>query len=164
MPDPPSDPIAWLKGLAESATRVRLPPGVLGKTHTVMVGIMVIWTVVIFRLSGTELYLDAGLIGCGAAATWVGLRWCRESRDFAVKNPALALMEGADITDYQRFQAEAKVVSIAADLPSVPSPSLNGQMPVMPIGVDRDGSAGGILRDQQTEAPPRWPLFIRRPG
>jgi hypothetical protein len=70
----------------------------------------------------------------------VGLRWCRESREFAVANPALALMEGADITDYQRFQAEMKGVALLpADQQSEPAPSLRDHMPIMPIGPDHDG-------------------------
>jgi hypothetical protein len=137
--DAPSDPIAWLKTLAQYATRIRLAPGVLGKTHTVMLGIIALWMVVLFRVSATEPLLDGALaIGAGIG-TWVGLRWCREARAFALANPALALMEGADITEHQRFEAEAKAGVLPIGLPSVPSPSLHGQMPVMPIGVDRDG-------------------------
>ena len=53
MSDASPDPIAFLKGLAQSATRIRLAPGVLGKTHTVMLGVIALWVVVLYRLSPT---------------------------------------------------------------------------------------------------------------
>jgi hypothetical protein len=106
--DAPQDPIAWLKTLAQSATRIRLAPGVLGKTHTVMMGAMVLWAIALLRLSATELWLDVALLTGAGITTAVAWCWCRQAREFAVANPALALMEGADITEYQRFEAEAK--------------------------------------------------------
>ncbi len=53
MSDASPDPIAFLKGLAQSATRIRLAPGFLGKTHTVMLGVIALWVVVLYRLSPT---------------------------------------------------------------------------------------------------------------
>ena len=114
-----------------------MAPGVLGKTHTVMLGMMLIWGVVVFRLSD-DIYLDIGMVACAGVATFVGSRWCRQSREFAEANPALALMEGADITNYQKFQAEAKGLQLHRGQTSVPSPTLHGREPIAPIGEDRD--------------------------
>src|SRR5260370_34000845 len=105
MPEKTSDPIEWLKGLAESATRVRLAPGVIGKSTYINIGIVVLWAIVLFRLSPSELWLDAALIACAAVAAVWGRRECRHMREFAVANPALALIEGADITEHQPFEA-----------------------------------------------------------
>ncbi len=101
-------PLSLLKGLAESATRIRLAPGVLGKTHTVILGVIALWGIVLFRLSATAVWLDLALILGATIGTVVALVFCKQSRDYAVAHPALALMEGADITEYQKFEAESK--------------------------------------------------------
>jgi len=108
MSDASPDPIAFLKGLAQSATRIRLAPGVLGKTHTVILSIIGMWVLVLYRLSPTAWAFNGALVFVALLTTGVGVGWCWQARVFAKANPALALMEGADITEYQRFEAEAK--------------------------------------------------------
>jgi len=48
------------------------------------------------------------LLGSALLFTLYAMRETKSMRDYAVKNPALALMEGADITEHQRFEAQAK--------------------------------------------------------
>lgn len=48
------------------------------------------------------------MIAAGALATYVFSTWSKRMEDFAKENPALALMEGADITEYKKFEAQSK--------------------------------------------------------
>ena len=107
MPADPTDPLKWLKGLAESATRIRLAPGVVGKTTFGFLGLCALWGIIFWRLS-SDPWLSVPLFGGGCIVTLVFLRWSKETRKFAEDNPALALMEGADITEYKKFEAQAK--------------------------------------------------------
>lgn len=101
------DPIEWLREAAESAKRIRLAPGVLGKSSWLTYGVAAAWVVVLWRIS--EHMLQNGLLFGGAILfTLYALRETKNMRDYAVANPALALMEGADITEHQRFEAQAK--------------------------------------------------------
>lgn len=102
------DPITWLKELAESATRVRLPPGVIGKSSTIYLGLLALWAIILFRLSGSDFWLDGFLVGGGLLATYGATRECEKMRKYAVENPALALTEGADIIEYRKFEAQQK--------------------------------------------------------
>lgn len=106
MPDP-IDPIEWLKEAAESAKRVRLAPGVLGKSSWLTYGVAAAWIVVLCRLSA-NLLQDGLMLGSAILLTLYAMRETKKMRDYAVANPALALMEGADITEHQRFEAQAK--------------------------------------------------------
>ena len=109
MPADSQDPISWLKGIAESATRVRLAPGVLGKSSFLTYGVAIAWIVALWKLSD-NLTVDAIIIGAVLLFTLYAMRETKKMRDYAVANPALALMEGADITEYKKFEAQAKGV------------------------------------------------------
>ena len=124
MPDGNPDPITdWIKKLAESATRIRLAPGVIGKSTYINVGTVVLWAIVLWRLSPTEFIFDGILIGCAVLATLWGQRQCRLMREFAIANPSLALMEGADITEYKKFEAEAKSIKNVGKSPLTTDPN-----------------------------------------
>lgn len=109
-----TDPTEWIKGLAESASRIRLAPGVIGKSSLIQLGVVVLWGIVLFRLSEV-IWIDCALIATGLFATYIAARETKKMREYAVENPSLALMEGADITEYQRFQSEAKGRTLPAD-------------------------------------------------
>ena len=128
-----SDPLFYIRGLAMSGTRFRFPPGVTGKSSLIYVGLVTLWAIVLLRLSPTKYVFDGGLIGCAAFMTWVGIRECHKMRDFAEKNPALAMMEGADVTEYSRFEAEAKGLIGKDRSPAVPDPT-PPLLPITPIG------------------------------
>jgi hypothetical protein len=102
-----------------------------------MIGVIVIWAIVLFRLSGTEVYLDISLIGGAVVATLIATRWCRQSREFAVANPALALMEGADITEYQKFEAQMKGLT-RGDTRLISDPIAPQTIPALPAAADPD--------------------------
>ncbi len=103
-----TNPIETLKGLAESGRRIRLAPGVVGKTSHTFLGLLALWGIVLWKLTPSEPWFSAALIGVGLVMTWVFHRWSQQMQQFAKENPDLALMEGADITEYKKFEARIK--------------------------------------------------------
>jgi hypothetical protein len=103
------DPISWLKRLTEAGTRVRLAPGVIGKSSALNIGSLVVWGIALTRMSPTgPWWFNAGLFAGAGLVTLYCRRETRHMRDYAEKNPSLALMEGADITEYKKFEAQSK--------------------------------------------------------
>ena len=129
VPTESPDPIKWIKGLAESATRVRLAPGVVGKTTFGFLGLCALWGIIFWRL-GTDPWLNVPLFAGGCIATLVFLQWSKQTRKFAEDNPALALMEGADITEYKKFEAQSKGQVQIEATPVIPDPA--GSSPQIP--------------------------------
>jgi hypothetical protein len=118
------DPISWLKRLTEAGTRVRLAPGVIGKSSIIDIGVVVLWGIVLTRFSPTTpWWYNVGLVGVAFFATLVAQRETKHMRDFAEKNPALALMEGADITEYKKFEAQSKGLLPGEKLPTLVGPT-----------------------------------------
>ena len=131
-----SGPIEWLKRLGESSTRIRLAPGVIGKSSTMWIGLIVAWVVVLARLSATEFILDGALFAGGVFLSLLVLRETGHMRAFAEKNPELALLEGADIIEYKRFEAQSKSLS-SGD----PSNAVGGSLgPTSELAQDRAGA------------------------
>jgi hypothetical protein len=102
--DPGSD---ILKRLGETYRSVRLGRGVVGKTGHAMLALLGIWAVIAWQLSD-NLYRDFGLLIAGTAATAIFWWWTRSTQQFAERNPAQALLEGAELLEYQRFEAQIK--------------------------------------------------------
>lgn len=103
------DELGWIAKLAESGKRVRLAPGVIGKSSAVFLGLILLWVVVIVRLSPTApWWYNVMLVSGALIVTLLAVRETGKNRAFAEANPSLALMEGADITEYKRFEAQAK--------------------------------------------------------
>lgn len=107
MGDQDGDPVGLLKGLAEKYSQVKLGPGVVSKTARVILVVIGVWALIIWRLRG-DLVFDLTLVGCGAIVTAVGLWWTRRTQEFADRNPGAALLEGADLIEYKKFEAQAK--------------------------------------------------------
>lgn len=126
------DPVAYIKSLAVSGLRMRLAPGITGKSSFIYVGLITLWGIVLLRLSPNEYIFDAALIGAASFMTWIGMRECRKMREFAVANPALAMMEGADVIEYSRFEAEAKGLIGRDRTPSIADP-VPPALPITPI-------------------------------
>ena len=104
-----ADPgLAALQKIAESGTKVRLAPGVIGKGAMMWLGLILVWGIVVARLSPTDLVFDAILIVGASIVTWLVTRETQKMRDYAQKNPSTALLEGAELLAYQRFEARTK--------------------------------------------------------
>lgn len=111
-----------LKRLSEGYRSVRLGRGVVGKTGQAMLALLGVWAVIVWQLNDSPVR-DGALIFAGLAATGIFWWWARSTQDYAQKNPAQALLEGAELLEYQKFEAQAK------GLPSLPrSPSISDPM------------------------------------
>src|SRR5579859_1743330 len=116
------DPYEILRRLAESYRQIRLGRGVVGKTGHATLGLFALWAIILFRLSDSWL-LDSLLFGGGVIITGIYCWWTKKTHEFAEKNPGLALLEGAELIEYQRFEAQAKGLASVSGLPAIPDPS-----------------------------------------
>jgi hypothetical protein len=105
-----ADPIQLIKKLTESHREIRFGRGVVGKTGHGMVALLAVWFIIVWRWSGT-VFADAGLVLVGVAATCAFVWWVKSTQTFAERNPAQALLEGAELLEYQKFEAQAKGIS-----------------------------------------------------
>ena len=87
------------------------------------VGVVVLWGIALWRITPDHLLFDALLLGGALLATYLVQRETKKMREFAVENPALALMEGADITEFKKFEAQVKGLLITGSSPAVIDPS-----------------------------------------
>jgi hypothetical protein len=101
------DPTEVLKQALERAQSVKFGRGVVGKTGHVCLGVVVIWAIITARL-GSDILTSSALVGAGLIATGFGAWWIRSVQSFAEKNPAQAMLEGAEFLEYQRLGIEAK--------------------------------------------------------
>ncbi len=102
-------PVTWgdfLKniGLAtETVSRVRLGQGVVGKATIAVVAAFVVLGIVAWRLSEPWF-----LLAIGAAVVVLFFVYLKRTMDFADKNPAAALLEGAHFLKWQQTDLAAK--------------------------------------------------------
>lgn len=101
------DPTESLKKVLESARNVRLGRGVVAKTGHVALANIVVWVFVVFRWSD-NLIMDAGLMLCGLVATCFSAWWTKAAQAFAERNPAQAMLEGAEFLEYRKLEVQAK--------------------------------------------------------
>jgi hypothetical protein len=103
----PPDPSDWIKRLTESYRSVRFPRGVVGKTSQGMLGLLGIWAVVLWRWADS-LIMDLGLLAAGLIASGIFIWWVRTTQSFAERNPAQAILDGAEFIEYKKFEAQIK--------------------------------------------------------
>lgn len=96
-----------IQKITEHYKSVKFGSGVIGKTSYVSFGTVVMWTVIAFRLSNDVIF-DLFLVGCGLIATAFATWTISSTQNFAQRNPAQAILEGADFIEYQKFEAQAK--------------------------------------------------------
>jgi hypothetical protein len=100
------DPLGWVRKLSESYGRIKFGRGVVGKTSYAMIALLIVWGVVIWKMSGN--WFDLFPLFGGCIATGVFVWWTRSTQDFAQRNEAQAMLEGAEFLEYRKFEAEAK--------------------------------------------------------
>ncbi len=105
-----TNPDDFLKHIAEQGRRIRFGKGVVGKTGHATIGVIGLWGIVLFRLTD-NLWLNATLLLGASAITGVYCWWVHRTQKFAEKNPGLALMEGAELLEYQKWDAEIKGIA-----------------------------------------------------
>src|SRR5437879_5006095 len=102
-----NDPSDFIDKLAESYRHVRFGRGLVAKTGYATIALMTLWGIILWRLS-ESLWFDLALFAAGTIATVIYLWWVRGAQQFAKENPELALLEGAELLEYRRFEAQAK--------------------------------------------------------
>jgi O-antigen ligase len=113
-----SDPLELVRKLAESFRQIKFGSGVVGKTSHGMLAVVGVWAIVAWRLSADFLQ-DAALLGAATAVTGLFVWWTLRTQAFAEKNPGLALLEGAQLLEYQRFVAQTKGLPPVAAQPMI---------------------------------------------
>lgn len=103
----PTDPNEIIRQVAERGLGIKFGRGVAAKTAYAMIALLVIWLGVIWKL-GDGLMLNCFLIGAALAATAVDVWWIWSTQRFAERNPAQALLDGAEFIEYKKFEAEVK--------------------------------------------------------
>jgi len=86
---------------------VRFGRGVVAKTGYAMIFVLAVWAIVVGRI-GPSWTQDAFLIFGGLVATTVAVWWIWATLRFAERNPAQALLEGAEFIEYRKWEVEAK--------------------------------------------------------
>lgn len=128
---------AWIKKLSENYSSIRLARGgVVSKTSHVLLALIGVWAVIAWQLS-ENLIRDVGLVLAGTIATSLVAWWVRSTQAFAERNPAQAMLDGAEFLEFHKFEAQAKGIppsstSILVTDPKNP-PSSTGVI----IGVDQ---------------------------
>ncbi|MGY4469333.1 nitrogen fixation-related uncharacterized protein [Bradyrhizobium sp. LB9.1b] len=122
------DPATWIKRLTESYSSVRFPRGVVGKTTHAMLGLIALWALILWGMS-ENLTKDAALLGAGLVITGVFIWWVKTTQAFAERNPAQAMLDGAEFIEYKKFEAQAKglppSVTVLTSDPGQPPPALD---------------------------------------
>jgi len=101
------DPMETITKALEHARNVRLGRGVVSKTSYVAAALLVVWVLVLWRWSDSA-PMDGGLLLVGVLATIFAVWFIRSTRSFAEKNPALALLEGAELIEWRKLEVAAQ--------------------------------------------------------
>lgn len=101
------DPIETVQRILDSGRRVRFGRGVVSKTAYVAFGVVTVWAIVVWRLSDDPL-TNAFLFAAAVLATAFGIWFVRGTQNYAEKNPAQAMLEGAELLQWQKMGLKAK--------------------------------------------------------
>jgi hypothetical protein len=125
MQDNPPGLGSILKNLGISGIdKIQFGPGVVGKMTTSLMGLYVVCVVAI--VAGAWMG-STPLVGLGLGAGFLGFVFKSvASMRFASKNPAAALLEGADLVRYREWESTAKGLS-------VPSAERNVEPPLIDV-------------------------------
>jgi hypothetical protein len=70
--------------------------------------LVLLWGFLAYRMTPTTLMFDGILFGVGVLATAFLFFWLRHISSFADRHPELALMDGAEVLEWKKFEASAK--------------------------------------------------------
>jgi hypothetical protein len=105
--NPNQDPNDLIKNLGEHFRQIRFGSGVVGKTSYAVLALVSMWGIVVWRLSDNVIQNLSLLGGAFVITGFVGW-WIKSTQRFAEQNPSAALLEGAQLLEYQKFQLETK--------------------------------------------------------
>ena len=77
-----------------------------------MLALVGAWAIVLTRLSN-DLTFDAVLVASAFLLTIVMVWWVKSTQNFAERNPGQALLDGAQLIEYKKFEAESKGMAAA---------------------------------------------------
>lgn len=115
------DVVSWF---AQTGKNVKLGAGVTGKTGHAMLGVLAIWATLAFRIT-SDLKMDAVLVVFGLIPTAAFIWWTHSTQSFAQRNPAQAMFDGAQWTEFQKEKWQAQIkggVQIKSD--GLPEPQM----------------------------------------
>lgn len=95
---------------------VRFGRGVVAKTGYAIVGVLVIWLGAVLKM-GPSVVQNCFLAGGGLIASALAAWWVVSTQRFAERNPAQAMLDGAEFVEYKKFEATAKGGLIAQEGP-----------------------------------------------
>lgn len=95
------------EGFQPPGSGTKFGAGVLGKTSHVAIACVGVWAIIAWRLD-ENLVTNGSLLIVGIVVTLFAAWWTRSSQNFAEKNPAQALLEGASLVDLRRAEMQAK--------------------------------------------------------
>jgi hypothetical protein len=104
---PAPNPNDILRKVAEAGMGVRFGRGVVAKTGYAVVAVLVIWLGVVWRI-GDSLVQNCFLAGAALVASALVIWWILATQRFAERNPAQAMLDGAEFIEYKRFEATSK--------------------------------------------------------
>ncbi|WP_238255370.1 hypothetical protein [Methylorubrum podarium] len=105
MPNGSNEIPDWLRRLPFK--EVRFGPGIVGKTSYAVLALIALWLVIAWKISPDALQ-SCALIFAGLIVTAVVVWWISSTQKFAERNPAQAVLEGAEFVDYKKFEAQTK--------------------------------------------------------
>jgi len=114
--------LGTLQQLAETGSKIRFAPGVIGKGAMMWLGVVAVWVAVIIKLSPADPLFDALLLAAGMFVSLLVTRETQKMRNYAEKNPSTALLEGAELLAFKRIEASAKELP-AGDVSPPTTPS-----------------------------------------
>lgn len=86
---------------------IKFGRGIVAKTGYAVIGLIFIWLGVVWKI-GDSIVMNCFLIGAAGAISLLVIWWIWSTQRFAERNPAQAMLDGAEFIEYKRFEAEAK--------------------------------------------------------
>ncbi|WP_340644361.1 hypothetical protein [Phenylobacterium sp.] len=115
----PTDPNEIIRKVAEAGMGIRFGRGVVAKTGYAMLALLAIWLGIVWKL-GPDLMQNLFLVGTGLVASVLVVWWISATQRFAERNPAQAMLDGAEFVEYKRFEAQVKGGTLTLPLNSAP--------------------------------------------
>jgi len=116
-----TDPSVTVEKVLETSRNVRLGRGVVSKTSYIAAVLIVMWGMIVWRWT-PDLTANGGLLLIGAVVSAFAIWFIKSTRTFAERNPALALLEGAELLEWRKMDVEAKGIPSQPNRPLIEGP------------------------------------------
>jgi glucose-6-phosphate-specific signal transduction histidine kinase len=116
-----TDPSITVEKVLETSRNVRLGRGVVSKTSYIAAALIIMWGMIVWRWTA-DLTANAGLFLIGAAVSAFAIWFIKSTRTYAERNPALALLEGAELLEWRKMDVAAKGIPSQPNAPLIEGP------------------------------------------